>query len=79
VRRHAILVVPESERPDPGASYGCGISLEDAADRHAIRQHVEIVITPLAGRPALLRAFKNKNVLAGFYHRHRFAPQSSSA
>jgi hypothetical protein len=39
----------ERERPHLGGSYRCGISLEDAADRHTISQHVEIVITPLAG------------------------------
>jgi hypothetical protein len=35
--------------------------------------------TPLAGRAACRCAFKNNNVLTGSYHRHPFAPQSSSA
>src|SRR5262245_41106884 len=36
VRRRAILVVPEGERPHPRTSYGCRIGLENATDNFAI-------------------------------------------
>src|SRR5262249_37964 len=44
-----------------------------------IPKHVEIVVIPFAGGATCRRAFKNKHVLAGFYHRHLSLPQSSSA
>jgi hypothetical protein len=33
-------------------TYGRRVGLEDAADHNAIRQHVEIIVVPLARRPA---------------------------
>jgi hypothetical protein len=49
VRRRAVLVVAESERPYPrGANRRCS-GLEVAADHSAIGEHVEVVIIPLAG------------------------------
>jgi hypothetical protein len=73
VRWRAAFMMLEDQRP-PARHW-----LEHSANHHAVRQHVEIVIAPLAGRAACRRAFQNEHVLAGFYHRHRFAPQPSSA
>jgi hypothetical protein len=53
VRRGTIFVVSESQRPHPGRAYGRCIGFEDAADYYTISQHVEIVLVPLARRPAL--------------------------
>jgi hypothetical protein len=44
-----------------GASYGCGISLEDAADHDAISPYVEIVIIPLARRAAYRSPFEKQS------------------
>jgi predicted RNase H-like nuclease len=44
VRRRAVFVVPERERPHPRRSYWRSVNLEDAADDNAIGKHVEIVI-----------------------------------
>ena len=45
----AIFVVAEHQRPHPGRSYGRGVYLQDAPDDSAIREHVEVVVIPLAG------------------------------
>jgi hypothetical protein len=50
MRRRAIFVVAEGQCPHPGASYGRGVGLEDAADHHAIGVHVVIVIASLIWR-----------------------------
>jgi hypothetical protein len=39
-----MLVVAEGQRPHPRHPYGPGVSLEDASDRDAVREHV-IAIT----------------------------------
>ena len=44
-----IFVVAEHQRPHPGRSYGRGVYLQDAPDDSAIREHVEVVVIPLAG------------------------------
>jgi hypothetical protein len=33
-----------------GASYRRGVGLEDATDHSAVREHIEIILIPLAGR-----------------------------
>jgi hypothetical protein len=48
VRRRAVFVVPECERPHPRRAYGRRIGLEDASDNEAFGEHVEVVIVPLA-------------------------------
>src|SRR5262245_66495934 len=50
VRRCPIFVMPEGERPHPGAACWSGVDFEDAADNGAIREHVEVLVTPLTGR-----------------------------
>src|SRR5262249_19000914 len=53
VRRGAVLVMPEGERPHPRRTKGRGVNLEDAADDNAIAEHLEIVVVPLPeGREA---------------------------
>src|SRR5262249_35309308 len=49
VRRRAVLVTSESERPHPRRCYGRGVRLEDATDNGILSEHVEIVILPFAG------------------------------
>jgi hypothetical protein len=49
--------------------------LEDAADDNAVAEHIKIV----AGRARGRRSLEDKHLPAGFYHRHRCFPQSSSA
>ena len=49
VRRRAVLMVTEGERPHPGRSYWCGCRVEDAPDDHAIGKHVVIVVLPHTG------------------------------
>jgi hypothetical protein len=44
--------MPEGERPHPRRTYRRGVDLEDAADHTAVREHVEVIIVPLAGRAA---------------------------
>ena len=50
VRRRAIFVVAESERPSPRRPNGRGGGLQDAADNSDVREHVVIVVIPLARR-----------------------------
>ena len=45
----AAFVVREDECPHPWASHGRGVGLEDAANHFAVREHLEIIIAPLAG------------------------------
>ena len=53
MRRRAVLVLAESERPHPRRAYRRGVHLHDAANDDAIGMHVVIVIVPLAdGREA---------------------------
>ena len=58
MRRRAILMIAEGERPHPGRANGRGVHLNDAPDDSAIGEGVEIVIVPLAfanaRRPALV-------------------------
>jgi hypothetical protein len=49
VRRRAVLMVPEGERPHPRRSLRRHVHLEDATDRNPIGEHVEVVLVPLAG------------------------------
>src|SRR5262249_40179723 len=49
MRRRAILMMAEGERPHPGRANGRGVHLNDAPDDSAIGEGVEIVIVPLAG------------------------------
>jgi hypothetical protein len=50
MRRRAIFMMPEGERPHPRRSYWGRVYLEDATDNSAIGQHVEIVVALLTGR-----------------------------
>jgi hypothetical protein len=50
VGRRAVLVVQEGQCPHPRRADRSRIGLENAADNLAIGEHVEIVVTPLAGR-----------------------------
>jgi len=49
VRRRAVLVIAERERPHPGRANGRGVYLHDPPDGHAVGEHVKMVIVPLAG------------------------------
>src|SRR5262245_59052892 len=49
VRRRAVLVMAESERPHPRRANGRGMHLHDPPDGHAVGEHVEIILVPLAG------------------------------
>ena len=51
VRRRAILVLPEGERPHPRRADRRGVGLEDATDNLAVRKDVEIIVAPLPGWP----------------------------
>src|SRR5262249_56674754 len=62
----AILVVAESERPHPGASYGRCLSLEDSPDNKAVAEQVVIVIAPMARGSASRCAFEDEVIL---FHR----------
>ena len=46
----AVLVIPKRHRPHPRRSYGRRGGVENAAYDRAIGEHVEVVVTPLAGR-----------------------------
>src|SRR5258708_36851566 len=50
VRRCAVFMVPDGERPHPGRAYRRGCGLEDATDDRAVGEHVVVVVVPLAGR-----------------------------
>src|SRR6516164_9954035 len=56
VRRRAVLMLAESERPHPRRPYRGRMYLHDTADDSAMGEHVEIVVVPLAGRAASRRA-----------------------
>jgi hypothetical protein len=60
VRRRAIFVMPEEQCPHPGRAYRGRMYLQDTTDHDAIGEHVEIVVVPLAGRPACGGAFENQ-------------------
>jgi hypothetical protein len=47
-------------RPHPRLPHRRGVGLEDAADDDAIRDHVEVVLLPLAGGPRGIRALKDQ-------------------
>src|SRR5215831_13113060 len=57
VRRCAIPMMSKGERPHPRRALRCRVHLHDAADNNGIREHVVIVLVPLArwagGRGAL--------------------------
>jgi len=61
--RRAVLMLPESERPHPGASYRCRVYLQDAPDNGAICQHVVVLIIPLAGRTRGRCPFEDERLL----------------
>jgi hypothetical protein len=48
MRRRAIPMMSESERPHLGLSHRRGVGFEDSADNGAIGNHVVVVIVPLA-------------------------------
>jgi hypothetical protein len=54
----------------PARSYGRCISLEDAPHNGTVREHVEIIVVPLAGRPTKRRPLEEQIV---FVH-YRAAP-----
>jgi hypothetical protein len=43
------FLAPECQGPHPRRSYGRSVGFEDAADNSAVRQHIEIVVIPVAG------------------------------
>src|SRR6266446_9407746 len=49
VRRRAILMMPKGERPQPRRSLWRARGSHDSANHDPVREHVVIVITPLAG------------------------------
>jgi hypothetical protein len=59
VRRRAILLVAEGERPRPRRSHRRGRRLHDATHRDALNEHVVIVI-PFAGWAGGRRAFEDQ-------------------
>jgi hypothetical protein len=59
VRRRAIFVVPEGERPHPRRSDRRGDGVEDAADHNAVGEHVEVVVVPLTGWSARRSALED--------------------
>src|ERR1700730_2971407 len=48
VRRRAIFVISEGQRPHPRRSYRPGMGVEDAADDSPIGEHIVIGIRPFA-------------------------------
>src|SRR5215470_10405853 len=48
VRRRAVLVIAERERPHPGRSYRRGVGQEDAADDEAVGENVVNLVVPLS-------------------------------
>ena len=49
--------------PHPGASYGRGVGVEDAADNFAVGEHVEIVVIPFPGGAAGRCTFEDEVIL----------------
>src|SRR5262245_64734481 len=49
VRRCAVFEVAIGQRPKPWRAHGRGGGLEDAADNHAVGNHVVVILAPLAG------------------------------
>src|SRR5215471_7208266 len=47
VRRRAVLVVPEGERPSPRRPYRGRMYLQDTTDYGAIGKHVVVILIPL--------------------------------
>jgi hypothetical protein len=65
VRRRAVFVMPEGERPHPRRSHWRRGGLHDAADDVAIGEHVEIEISPLADeREAAARLRTSRSVMS---------------
>src|SRR5215467_539203 len=48
MRRRAIFVVPEEQRPHPGRAYRGRVYLQDSSDHGTIGKHVVVVIVPVA-------------------------------
>src|SRR5262249_59719961 len=69
-----VRVMLERERPHPRHSDRCGAYLENAADNEAAGEHVEVVVTPLAGWARSRRTLKDQVVLL-----HRLSPTKPSA
>jgi hypothetical protein len=57
-----IFVMPERQRPHPRCPDRRSIGLEDASYNRAVRQHVEILVIPFAGRPGGRCAFEDQLV-----------------
>jgi hypothetical protein len=52
MRRRAIHMIPEGQRPQPRRIYRRGSGSHDAADHDAVGEHVVIVLAPFAGGTA---------------------------
>ena len=59
----AMFVLFEGQSPHPRRSYRRGVGLEYAADYFAVGPHVEIIITPLAGRAGGRGALQDEVIL----------------
>jgi len=46
MRRRAILMIPEGQRPQPRRIYRRGSGSHDAADHDALGEHVKVVVVP---------------------------------
>ena len=66
LRRRAVLVMSEGQRPHPRRSYRCRVYLEDAADNDVIGEHIIIVIAPLAGWAARRSVFEDQRHRSSF-------------
>jgi hypothetical protein len=63
VRRRAILMPLERDRPQPRLPDGrCG-GLHDAADYDVVGEHVVIIVAPLSGRSEGIRALKDDPIV----------------
>ena len=58
VRRRAVLMMPEGQRPHPRRPDRRGLCFHDAADDDAISEHVKVVVIPLPGGNA--QAFQSR-------------------
>ena len=59
VRRHAVFVMPQGERPLGQRSHWGRRCLHDAADTGSVREHIKVIIVPLAGWTRSRRAFED--------------------
>ncbi len=49
VRRRAAFVI-QDQRPQPWLAYRRSCGFHDAADHNAVRDHIVVIVPPLAGR-----------------------------